>query len=65
MKNTTANCFSPFHAGHFLQQCLLESGHDVEWLARNTKSEMEAIEKLFVMSNMDAELFVRIGYPMG
>lgn len=65
MKKNTNNRFSEFHAGRFLQQCLQASGHSVEWLARTTDSDIEAVETLFEMVNMDAELFVRLGRPMG
>ena len=65
MKKHTNNRFSAFHAGHFLQQCLQASGHSMEWLARTTDSDIEAVETLFEMVNMDAELFVRMGMPMG
>ena len=64
-KRHTNNRFSEFHAGRFLQQCLQASGHDVEWLARKTDSDIEAVETLFEMVNMDAELFVKMGKPMG
>lgn len=64
-KRHTNNRFGEFHAGRFLQQCLQASGHDVEWLARKTDSDIEAVETLFEMVNMDAELFVKMGKPMG
>ena len=65
MKKDTNNLSNTFHAGRFLQQCLQASGHSVEWLARTTDSDIEAVETLFEMVNMDAELFVRTGMPMG
>ncbi len=65
MKKDTNNPSNDFHAGRFLQQCLQASGHSVEWLARTTDSDIEAVETLFEMVNMDAELFVRTGMPMG
>ena len=64
-KRHTNNRFGEFHAGRVLQQCLQASGHDVEWLARKTDSDIEAVETLFEMVNMDAELFVKMGKPMG
>ena len=54
-----------FHAGRFLQQCLQDSGFDVGWLARNTNSDIEAVEMLLAQPEMDAELFVRMGMPLG
>ena len=60
-----SNRHEDFHAGRFLQACLQASGHDREWLAEYTDSDVEAIETLFAMVNMDAELFVKIGCPMG
>lgn len=65
MKKDTNNLSHTFHAGHLLQQCLQASGHSVEWLARITDSDIEAVETLFEMVNMDAELFVKMGKPMG
>ena len=56
--------YKDFHAGHFLRELLLEEGHDVSWLADRTDSDMEALESLLEQSNMDAELFVRIGLPL-
>ncbi len=59
------NRFEAFHAGRFLQGCLQESGFDEAWLADKTgKSEAE-LHELFAMPNMDAELFVRMGMPIG
>jgi len=65
MKKGTNNLSNTFHAGHLLQQCLQASGHSMEWLARTTDSDIEAVETLFEMVNMDAGLFVRMGMPMG
>ena len=65
MKNTFFNRFDDFHAGRFLQRCLQESGFDEAWLAQHTESDVEAIEVLFTKPNMDAELFVSMGMPMG
>ena len=59
------NRFDDFHAGHFLQGCLQESGFDEAWLAQHTDSDVEAIEVLLTRRNMDAELFVRLGMPIG
>ena len=53
-----------FHAGHFLRSLLQEQGHDVPWLAERTNSDTEALDLLLEQSNMDAELFVRIGLPL-
>lgn len=57
-------CDDDFHAGHFLRDILQETGHDVPWLAQRTGREMAFLESLLEQSNMDAELFVRIGMPM-
>ena len=65
MKKHTNSRFSAFHAGRFLQESLQESGHGVAWLAAKTGRTVPEIDALFAMPNMDAELFVRIGYPMG
>lgn len=65
MKKHTNNRFSAFHAGRFLQESLQESGHDVAWLAAKTGRTVPEIEALLALPNMDAELFVRMGYPMG
>ena len=65
MKDNLNNRFEAFHAGRFLQECLQECGFSVEWLAQHTGRDVEAIEDLFAKSNMDAELFVRMGMPMG
>ena len=59
------NRFDDFHAGRFLQGCLQESGFDEAWLAQHTDSDVEAIEVLLTRRNMDAELFVRLGMPIG
>lgn len=56
---------SDFHAGHFLQECLRRSGFNVEWLASKTDRNVAQIEALFAQPNLDAELFVKIGMPMG
>ena len=65
MSEKTYNRFIDFHAGHFLQECLQGSGFNVEWLAEKTDSDVAALEMLFTQPNMDAELFVRMGRPMG
>ena len=65
MQKNTDNPFTAFHAGRFLQESLQESGHGVAWLAAKTGRTVAEIEALFALPNMDAELFVRIGYPMG
>ena len=53
-----------FHAGHFLRDLLQEEGHDVAWLAQQTGRNVAFLEDLLEQSNMDAELFVRMGKPM-
>ena len=65
MSEKTYNRFIDFHAGHFLQECLRRSGFNVEWLAEKTDSDVAALEMLFTQPNMAAELFVRMGRPMG
>lgn len=62
MKN---NRFEDFHAGHFLQESLQRSGFSIEWLAEKMGYSVETMEKLFVQPNIDTELFVDIGRPMG
>jgi hypothetical protein len=57
--------FNKFHAGRFLRECLEESGFDEKWLANKTYCDVAALEEIFAMSNMDAELFVGIGRHMG
>jgi len=59
------DAFEAFHAGEFLKTALDASGHDIGWLAAQTGEKQTEIERLFSLANMDAELFVRIGYPMG
>ncbi|MBO6024498.1 MAG: hypothetical protein J6P83_06560 [Bacteroidales bacterium] len=53
------------NAGKFLQDELAKSGHDVAWLAEQTGKDQAFLEDLFKQSNMDAELFVRMGLPFG
>jgi len=65
MKKDTNNLSNTFHAGRFLQQCLQASGHSEEWLADKTGRAVETLDALFALPNMDAELFVRTGMPMG
>ncbi len=62
---TFMNPFNKFHAGRFLRECLDENGFDVKWLANKTDRDVAELEKIFAMSNMDAELFVDIGRHMG
>ena len=54
-----------FHAGRFLRETLDDSGHTLAWLAARTGMTHAELAALFAMPNMDAELFVRIGLPMG
>ena len=54
-----------FHAGRFLQESLGRSGFGIEWLADKTNTDVAALEMLFTKAEMDAELFVSIGRPMG
>lgn len=63
MKNSNRN--EEFHAGRFLQESLQRSGFGIEWLAEKTDSDVEALEMLFTQPNMDSELFVKIGRPLG
>lgn len=65
MPEKTNNRFTNFHAGRFLQECLQRSGFSIEWLAEKTDSDVAAIEVLFTQPHLDAELFVRLGRPMG
>ena len=65
MKKDTNNLSNEFHAGRFLQESLQESGHGVAWLAAKTGRTVPEIDALFAMPNMDVELFVRLGIPMG
>lgn len=65
MKRSFFNSFGDFHAGHFLEECLRCSGFDVKWLASKTNKDEKALMELFAMPNMDAELFIDIGMPMG
>ena len=57
--------FEDFHAGRFLEECLRCSGFDVKWLASKTDMEEDVLVQLFAKPNMDAELFIKIGRPMG
>lgn len=65
MKRNFYNRFGYFHAGHFLEECLRCSGFDIQWLADKTNYNEEELRQLFNQTNMDAELFVEIGRPMG
>lgn len=65
MKKNFFNPFNDFHAGRFLEECLRNSGFDIQWLADKTNYNEEELRQLFNQSNMDAELFVKIGRPMG
>ena len=59
------NGFATFHAGRFLQEELLRSGHNVEWLAECMGMEKASVEGLFGQDNMDAKLFVQLGNHIG
>lgn len=61
---TKYNAFPDFHAGLFLRQLLQEEGHDLAWLSANTKVPVEILDCILSQSNMDAELFVRVGMPL-
>lgn len=68
MANRKANFhgdFGDFHAGDFLRNILQEEGHDLAWLAASTKVPAEILDCILTQPNMDAELFVRLGLPMG
>lgn len=65
MKRSFFDDFGDFHAGRFLEECLRCSGFDVKWLADKTNRDENALKELFAMPNMDAELFIKIGRPMG
>lgn len=58
------NRFDDFHAGNFLCDVLQEEGHDLAWLAASTKVPVEILDCILSQSNMDAELFVRLGMPL-
>lgn len=58
------NRFAKFDAGLFLRQLLQEEGHDLAWLVASTKVPAEILDCILAQSNMDAELFVRLGKPM-
>ena len=58
------NHFAKFDAGLFLRQLLQEEGHDLAWLAANTRAPIEILDCILTQPNMDAELFVRLGKPM-
>ena len=53
-----------FHAGHFLCNILQEEGHDVPWLADRLHMPVEILDCILSQSNMDGELFVRLGMPL-
>lgn len=65
-KNTHGidNRFDDFHAGNFLRDVLQEEGHDLDWLAASTRVPVEILDCILSQSNMDAELFVRLGKPL-
>lgn len=65
MRKSHPNKGAILNAGKFLQDELAKSGHDVAWLAEQTGREPAFLEDLFKQSNMDAELFVRMGLPLG
>ncbi|MBO6023927.1 MAG: hypothetical protein J6P83_03640 [Bacteroidales bacterium] len=65
MRKSHPNKGDILNAGKFLQDELAKSGHDVAWLAEQTGKEQAFLEELFKQSNMDAELFVRMGLPLG
>ena len=58
------NRFEEFHAGHFLREILQEEGHDMAWLASCTGVPVDILDCILSQSNMDAELFVRLGMPL-
>ena len=58
------NRFEEFHAGNFLRDVLQEEGHDLAWLAASTRVPIEILDCILSQSNMDAELFVRLGMPL-
>ena len=53
-----------FHAGHFLHELLIDSGHDIKWLSSRMNMNANTLSELLEMPNMDAELFVRVGLNM-
>lgn len=57
--------FGDFHAGRFLRDVLQEEGHDTAWLADRLSIPPEILSCILTQPNMDAELFVRLGLPMG
>ena len=65
MNKSKAHNPSTFHAGQFLKTELAKSGHDVAWLAEQSGMAQEEMENLLQQSNMDAELFVRVGHHLG
>ena len=58
------NRLDEFHAGRFLRDLLQEEGHDMAWLANRLSMPLEILGCILEQPNMDAELFVRMGYPM-
>ena len=64
MENT-GNRFVNFHTGRFLRDCLQSSGFSIKWLASHIDMDMATLERLLAEPNIDAELFVTIGRPMG
>ena len=65
MRKRQPHSFSDFNAGRFLRGELAKSGHDVAWLAERSGYEQDYIARLFLQSNMDAELFVSVGRHLG
>ena len=63
-RDSDFNRFAKFDAGHFLRQLLQEEGYDVAWLADRLHMPSEILDCILTQSNMDAELFVRIGLPL-
>lgn len=57
-------CYDGFHAGNFLRDILQEERHDLAWLAASTRVPVEILDCILSQSNMDAELFVRLGMPL-
>lgn len=63
--NRTNNRNREFHAGRFLQESLRRSGFGIEWIAEKMGYSVETMEKIFAQPDIDAELFVDIGRPLG
>lgn len=54
-----------FHAGRYLQESLMRSGFSIKWLAEKTDMDEAQLERYFILSYIDAELFVDIGRHLG